>query len=149
MKLSYVLSHLITELFSVDLINNSPWGSFFFFFFLFPSATPSEIGEPEKHPQEYQDLWGNLYHTSLTFLYPVCVLSHFSCLWLFFVTLWTVALQAPLSLGCSRQEYWSGLPCFPPGDLPDPEIDPASLMAPALAGRIFTISTTWEVPFVS
>ena len=54
------------------------------------------------------------------------------------MTLWTVAPQAPLSLGCSRQEYWSGLPCLPPGDLPDPEIDPASLMAPALAGGFFT-----------
>ena len=48
---------------------------------------------------------------------------------------WTVAHQAPLSMGFSRQEYWSGLPCPPPGDLPSPEIKPAS---PALAGRFFT-----------
>ena len=40
----------------------------------------------------------------------------------FFATLWTVALQAPLSIGFSRQEYWSGLPCPPPGDLPNPRI---------------------------
>ena len=46
-------------------------------------------------------------------------------------------LQA-LSMGFSRQEYWSGLPCPPPGDLPDPVIKPASLMSPALAGRFFT-----------
>ena len=44
----------------------------------------------------------------------------------------------------SRQEYWSGLPCLPPGDLPDLRIHPASLMAPALVGAFFTTSTTWE-----
>ena len=47
----------------------------------------------------------------------VCVLTHFSHVQLF-VTLWTVACQAPLSMGVSRQEYWSGLTCPPPGDLP-------------------------------
>ena len=52
-----------------------------------------------------------------------------------FVTLWTAALQAPLSMGFSRQEYWSGLPFPSPGDLPDPGIKP---MSPALAGRFFT-----------
>ena len=50
--------------------------------------------------------------------------------------------QAPLSMGFSRQEYLSGLPCPPPGDLPDPENKPASLMSPALAGGFFTTSTT-------
>ena len=44
----------------------------------------------------------------------------------------------------SRQEYWSGLPCPPKGDLPNPVIKPMSLPAPALAGRFFTTSTTWE-----
>ena len=43
-----------------------------------------------------------------------------------FVTLWTVVRQAPLSTGLSRQEYWGGLPCPPPGDLPDPGIEPVS-----------------------
>ena len=59
------------------------------------------------------------------FIFVICcvVLSCFSCVWLF-VTLWTVALQAPLSMGFSRQEYWSGLPCSPPGDLPNPGIKP-------------------------
>ena len=57
-----------------------------------------------------------------------------------FVTPWIVALQAPLSMGFSRQEYWGELP--PPGDLPDPRIKPACL---ALAGRFFTTSATWEV----
>ena len=46
--------------------------------------------------------------------------------------------------GTSRQEYWSGLPCPPPGDLPDPGIERVSLMSPALAGRFFTTSATWE-----
>ena len=44
----------------------------------------------------------------------------------------------------SRQEYWSGLPCPPPGDLPHPGIEPASLMSPTLAGRFFTTNATWE-----
>ena len=56
----------------------------------------------------------------------------------FFVTPWTVACQAPLSMEFSRQECWSWL-SFPfPGDLPDPGIEPASLMSPALAGEFFT-----------
>ena len=60
-----------------------------------------------------------------------CVLSHFSHVWIF-ETLWTVARQAPLSMGFSRQEHWSGLPCPPPGDLPVPGIEPMSLIPPAL-----------------
>ena len=61
-----------------------------------------------------------------------------------YVTLWTVAHQAPLSMEVSRKEYWSGLPFPSPGDLPDPGIRPASLMSPALAGIFFTSSTTQE-----
>ena len=61
----------------------------------------------------------------------VCVLSRFSCVHLFAIP-WTVAHQAPLSMGFSRQEYWSGLPCPPPGDLPDPGIKLLSPVAPAL-----------------
>ena len=61
-----------------------------------------------------------------------------------FATPWTVAHQAPLSMGFSRQEYWSGLPYPPPGDLPNPGIEPVSLMSLALAGGLFTTSTTWE-----
>ena len=68
------------------------------------------------------------------------VLSCFSCVQLF-VTLWTVALQAPLSIGFSRQEYWSGLLCPPLGDLPDLEIESRSLRSPVLAGGFFTTST--------
>ena len=71
------------------------------------------------------------------------MLSHFSRLRLF-ETPWTVAQQAPLSMGFSRQEYWSGLPCPPSGDLPNPGMEPLSLMFPVLAGRFFTTRTTWE-----
>ena len=72
----------------------------------------------------------------------VCVefasmLSHFSCVQLF-ATLRTVACQASLSMGFSRQEYWSGLPFPPPGDLPDPGIKPMSLASTTLAGKFFT-----------
>ena len=59
-------------------------------------------------------------------------------------TPWTVARQSALSMGFSRQEYWSGLPCPPPGDLPNPRTEPMSLASPALAGRFFTTSGTWE-----
>ena len=75
---------------------------------------------------------------------PACaVLSRFSLVWLF-ATLRTVARQAPLSMRFSRQEYWSGLPCPSPGDLPDPEIESTSLTSPVLAAGFFTTSTTWE-----
>ena len=72
------------------------------------------------------------------------MLSHFSHVQ-FFVTLWTtVAGQAPLTMGFSRQEYWSRLPCHPPGDLPNSGIKPISPVSPALAGEFFTNSATWE-----
>ena len=62
-----------------------------------------------------------------------------------FASLWIIALQAPLSMGFSRQEYWSGLLCPPPGHLTNPGIKPLSLMSPALAVSFFTTSTAWEV----
>ena len=60
----------------------------------------------------------------------------------FFMTLWTVANQAPLSIGFSKQEYWSGLPCPPPGDLPNPGTEP---MSPALQVDSLLLSH-WESP---
>ena len=72
-----------------------------------------------------------------TLVLPVCVLSHIRL----FETPWTLARQAPLSMGISRQEYWSGLPLPSPGDLPDPGIEPAS---PALAGGFFTLRALGE-----
>ena len=73
------------------------------------------------------------------------MLSYFTCFHLF-MTLLTVSCQVPQSMGFSRQEYWSGLLCSPPGDLPNPGKEPASLMSPAWAGRFFTTSATWETP---
>ena len=55
-----------------------------------------------------------------------------------------VASQAPPSMGFSQQEYWSVMPFPPPGDLPDPGIEPASFTSPALAGGFFTTSATWD-----
>ena len=69
----------------------------------------------------------NLTHACL----HVCMLSRFSRVQLC-ATLWTTACQAPLCMGFSRQEYWSGLPCPPPGDLPNPGIEPALPASPAL-----------------
>ena len=68
----------------------------------------------------------------------LCACAHSLNCVRFFVTLWTVALQAPLSMEFSRQEYWIRLPFPPPGDLPNPEIEPVSLVSPALAGGFFT-----------
>ena len=69
----------------------------------------------------------------------------FSCVQLF-ATPWTAACQASLSMGFSKQEYWSGLPFPPLGNLFDPGIKPTSLGSPALEGRFFTIRATWEAP---
>ena len=77
--------------------------------------------------------------------YPIglCMLSCFDHVWLF-ATLWTIADQAPLSMGFSRQEYYSGLPCPSPGDCPYSEIQAVSLGPPALADRFFTTTSNWE-----
>ena len=75
------------------------------------------------------------------------MLSHFSPIQLF-VTPWTVALQAALSMGFSRQEYWVAwheLPCPPPGDLPDSGIELACLSFPALAEGFFTNNTKYGI----
>ena len=74
----------------------------------------------------------------------LCVLIRFSCVQLF-ATPWTVIRQVPQFIGFSRQEYWSGLPVPPPGDLPDAGIEPETLKtSPALAVGFFTTSITWE-----
>ena len=94
-------------------------------------------------------IWEAQIHTCVCVCVCVCahvchaVLNCFSCVQ-FFVTLWAVDCQAPLSMGFSRHKYQSGWPCPPPGDLPDPGIEPSSLMSSALAGGFFTTSTTWE-----
>ena len=62
------------------------------------------------------------------------------------VTPWTAARQAALSTGFSSQEYWSGLPCPSPGDLPNPGIKLLSLTSPALADGFITVNASWEAP---
>ena len=64
----------------------------------------------------------------------LCALSHVKL----FVTPWNIACQAPLSIGLSQQEYWTGLPFSHSGDLPDPGVKPVSLASPPLAGGCFT-----------
>ena len=83
--------------------------------------------------------------TALICLQPMHMytLSLFSRVRLF-ATPWTVAHQAPLSMGFCRQEYWSEMLCPPPGDLPNPRRKPPSLTSPAQAGGFFTTSATWE-----
>ena len=103
---------------------------------------------------------GSLTHPQLSFLTLTVLLVHgeelstmdvlptevmCACLvaksfWLI-VTPWIIVSQAPLSVGFSRQEYWSGLPLAPPGDLPSPETEPVSQASSALAGRFFTPET--------
>ena len=73
----------------------------------------------------------------------MCVLSCFSCVQLF-ATLWTVAHQTPLSLGFSRQEYWSGLPCPPPGDIPDQGI---KLMSAYISSVGLAFSSPSALPY--
>ena len=80
---------------------------------------------PEKEQsQRYHTFW---FQTILL----KCMCWSLSCV-RFFATPWTVTCQAPLAMGFSRQEYWSGLPCPPEGDLPNPVIKPASPVSSAL-----------------
>ena len=87
-----------------------------------------------------KDMIKCIYHYSIK--WPKNPLNSYACLViveLLSLTLcnpWTVALQAPLSMGFSRQEYWGWLPFPSPGDLPNPEIEPGS---PALASRFFNV----------
>ena len=83
------------------------------------------------------------FRTNSKVLLCYAVLSRFSRIQLC-ATLRTLAHQDPLSIGFSRQEYWSGLLFPPPEDLPDPGIEPTSLTSLALPGMFFTTSATWE-----
>ena len=104
-------------------------------------APPCDPVTSELTPDPAGALWASLL-VSWCIMYKY-VLGHFSCVRLFITPL-TVFCQAPLSMGFSKQEYWSGLSCPPPGDLPDPGIKPDSLKSPALASGFFTTITTWE-----
>ena len=80
--------------------------------------------------------------------WQMCVPSHFSSVWLC-LNPWAVACQAPLSMGFSKQEYWSGLSCPPQGDLPNARMESVPLKSPALAGGFFTTSAMWEAQKVA
>ena len=103
----------------------------------FPLATEREPSERGRDQEVLLNLISFLHFTKCA-----CMLSHFSHVQ-FFATLWTVACQAPLSMGFSRQEQWSGFPSPTLGDLPYPEIKPATLLSPALWGRFFSSAATW------
>ena len=90
-----------------------------------------------------QSLCG-IHEVNIMYVNFVCVLSHFSCVWLF-VILWTVTRQAPLSMVFSRQEFYSGLPCPPPGDLYNPGDWTCVSNISWLADRFFSTRATWEV----
>ena len=112
------------------------------------------VGEEIKRPGDANQLhyrpkasWARSWNQKPTFPHLLLLLLRprynrtsmlITQLYLTLVTSWTVARQALLSTGFSRQEYWSGLPLPSPGDLPNPGIEPASLASPSLAGRFFT-----------
>ena len=99
------------------------------------NIAPNKIYKwPKSTWKDFQHLWSSRLY----------VLNHFSPV-RFCVILWTVAHHTPLSMGFSRQEYWSGLPCPPPGDLPDPGIEPAS---PALQADFYCWDT-WKITLVN
>ena len=74
----------------------------------------------------------------------VCTYAHTKSQSSFFAAPWTIVHQAPLSMEFFRQDYWSGLPFPPSGDLPGPRITPTPLASPALAGEFFTTSANLE-----
>ena len=87
-------------------------------------------------------------HIFDTFVYScACMLNHFSHVQLF-ATPCAIAHQAPLSMGFSTQEHWSGLPFPSPGGLLNRGIEPTSVMSPAFAGGFFTTSAPWEAPCI-
>ena len=88
-------------------------------------------------------LWTAQHHSNVSVLSPCSVI-----LIQLFATLWTVARQSPLSMGFSRQEYWSGSPAPSPGDLPDPWVEPTSLVSPALQADS-SPTEPWGKPYLS
>ena len=99
--------------------------------------------EPEPNEREQKEEVLGPHWNPASFLYGVLSCSSRVGL---FVTLWTVPCQGPLSTAFSRQEYWTGLPFPPLGDLPDPGIKPTSLTSPVFPGGFFTTGSTWGAP---
>ena len=100
-----------------------------------------------KRPSIFLHIWLSLHvRLAIMYLFASCdFCKSYDLLYMWyqasleiFATPWTVARQAPLSMGFPRPEYWSGSSCPPPGYLPNPGIKPTSLTSPALAGRLFT-----------
>ena len=102
----------------------------------YPLPSPSL---PAFNLSQHQSLFPASVSLTVISKFRMCLLSRFSHVQLF-VTLWMVAGQAPVSMGYSRQEYWSGLPCPPPGDLPNPGIKAASQASPALKANSLLLS---------
>ena len=112
-----------------------------------PCPPPGDLPDPGIEPASLTSLAlaSRFFTTSTT-----CVCAKLLQLWSDYSAMpWTIAHRAPLSMRFSRQEYWSGLLCTPPGDLPNPGIEPASLTSLALAGRFFTSCTTWEAQLLN
>ena len=113
--------------------------------FLYDSANVGNlISGSSSFSKPSLDIWKFFIHIMLR---PACLQGRFSSVW-YFVTLWTIAQQVPLSMRFSRQEYWSGLPFPTPGNLSNPGTEPGSLEAPALAGGFFHHCATWEAHLV-
>ena len=102
----------------------------------------TSYGKIQRNLWPTQTIWHTFFENWLCCrpFVGACVLRRFRHVQLF-ASLCPIAHQTPLSMGFSRQEYWSGMPC-PPWGLPDPGIETAFLMSLALAGRFFTTSTT-------
>ena len=107
---------------------------------VFDSLCLTEVNDYILFIYKFLFLWEKTIWRAWVCMHALTLQCHF---WLFAI-LWTVARQAPLSMGFSKQEYWSGLPCPPPGDLSNPGVKCVSLKCPALAGVFFTISDTRE-----
>ena len=132
-------SRKVRDILQAILAPSGGWG---------PSEVWVGLEKSEAHSWDHYMVLKPRGQVDLKYIYHTAGLHNFVCkvtsVMSNSATPWTVACQAPLSVGFSRQEYWSELPCPPPGDLPDPGMELASLLSPALAGRFFTTSATWE-----
>ena len=113
---------------------------------LTPNLPYLDLGLPSL--QNFEEINFCCLYVPPSLWYFVCVLSHFSHVRLF-ETPWTVACQAPLSLEFFRQEYWSGLPFPPPGDLSNPGTELSSPTSNALAGGFFTAEPSGKPYFLA
>ena len=104
----------------------------------------SKLEEPRAQADWSRHCPAGLAFVYVTYCLLICLLARLIQSCRLFATLWTIAHWAPVSMRFSRQEYWSGLPCPPPGDLPNSGIKPTCLTSVALIGGFFTTSASWE-----